>query len=319
MTVEELVEDEDEVEVNLLAKELHELISSKIREEIEMDEAVREAGVGSSFMPSARENLEHSERDGVAEQDGEDEVLYECEELNCVLSLHFLSESEDKDEEEWKQADAEVLCPYVEEGTSISEEAVGPVREDRREDATHFSDAHGQGKLEFEVKREAPVLPDCLLLMMCEPKLSMEVSRETWVCSNDFLRWLPEHPVANRITSKVEGGDDLKKKTRHHNPSAAALTSHHERILQQPPRNSCSFPVKGCERGAADPVATTLVEQRLVSARACEPLVLKRCKSEPMRVAPDACLLKSRKMNNPNGGRRPVVSNIVKAAKLMAQ
>ena len=30
-------------------------------------------------------------------------------------------------------------------------------------------------------------LPDCLLLMMYEPKLSMEVSKETWVCSSDFL------------------------------------------------------------------------------------------------------------------------------------
>eukprot|EP01018_Ginkgo_biloba_P015853 Gb_38221 [translate_table: standard] len=31
-------------------------------------------------------------------------------------------------------------------------------------------------------------LPNALLLMMCEPKLSLEVSKETWVSSKDFLR-----------------------------------------------------------------------------------------------------------------------------------
>ena len=34
-----------------------------------------------------------------------------------------------------------------------------------------------------ERERESLVLLDCLLLMMCEPKISMEVSKETWVWS----------------------------------------------------------------------------------------------------------------------------------------
>ncbi|KAL8481571.1 hypothetical protein ACS0TY_027904 [Phlomoides rotata] len=33
-------------------------------------------------------------------------------------------------------------------------------------------------------------LPECLLLMMCEPKLSMVVSKEIWVCGTDFIRLL---------------------------------------------------------------------------------------------------------------------------------
>ncbi|KAK1422008.1 hypothetical protein QVD17_24836 [Tagetes erecta] len=38
---------------------------------------------------------------------------------------------------------------------------------------------------ESELREE---LPECLLLMMYEPKLSMEVSKETWVSSKDFIR-----------------------------------------------------------------------------------------------------------------------------------
>ncbi|XP_023926908.1 uncharacterized protein LOC112038332 [Quercus suber] len=61
-----------------------------------------------------------------------------------------------------------------------------------------------------ERERESSVLPDCLLLMMCEPKFSMEVSKETWVCSTDFIRWLQERPI--KKTNGRDGKDPKKKK-----------------------------------------------------------------------------------------------------------
>ncbi|KAL1537920.1 glutamic acid-rich protein-like [Salvia divinorum] len=95
-------------------------------------------------------------------------------------------------------------------------------------------------------EKEKPLLPECLLLMMREPKLSMEVSRETWVCSTDFTRWRPRR--------------DQRR---------VSVDSKAKRI--QPPRSSCSL--------------ASMIEQKLANAAAHEPLVLTRCKSEPMRSA----------------------------------
>src|SRR5262249_11866161 len=66
----------------------------------------------------------------------------------------------------------------------------------------------GQVGIKSKEGQSQPLLPDCLLLMMCEPKLSMEVSKETWVCSTDFIRWLPEH---SRPVNKTNGGEEPKK------------------------------------------------------------------------------------------------------------
>ncbi|KAK1324286.1 hypothetical protein QJS10_CPA01g02050 [Acorus calamus] len=52
---------------------------------------------------------------------------------------------------------------------------------------THNDDGDGEEE-EEEEEEEGAMLPECLLLMMWEPKLSMEVSKETWVKSTDFIR-----------------------------------------------------------------------------------------------------------------------------------
>ncbi|GAU29667.1 hypothetical protein TSUD_53190 [Trifolium subterraneum] len=150
-------------------------------------------------------------------------------------------------------------------------------------------------------ERGRETLPECLLLMMCEPKLSMEVSKETWVCSTDFIRWLPERPVG-----KVAGGE---KKVTVESSSSSSCTKPKVKVkavqpLMQPPRSSCSFPVTG--NGAGMSMAT-LIEQKLVgcskSRNGYEPFVLKRCKSEPMRsatkLAPEACFWNNRKLEPP--------------------
>ncbi|XP_047957849.1 glutamic acid-rich protein-like [Salvia hispanica] len=95
-------------------------------------------------------------------------------------------------------------------------------------------------------EKEKPLLPECLLLMMREPKLSMEVSRETWVCSTDFTKARPRRGEQRRLS----------------------VDSKAKRI--QPPRSSCSL--------------ASMIQQKLANAAAHEPLVLTRCKSAPMRV-----------------------------------
>ena len=107
-------------------------------------------------------------------------------------------------------------------------------------------DDENKEKKEAEKKgKEEALLPECLLLMMCEPKLSMEVSRETWVCSTDFTK-APRRGEQRRLS----------------------VDSKAKRI--QPPRSSCSL--------------ASMIQQKLANAAAHEPLVLTRCKSAPMRV-----------------------------------
>ncbi|CAI0628671.1 unnamed protein product [Linum tenue] len=161
-----------------------------------------------------------------------------------------------------------------------------------------------------------PLLPDCLLLMMCEPKLSMEVSKETWVCSTDFIRWLPE-PSRAVAVKKIKGGDSSSdnKKTvsvdvavsepvnkAEMRKSGSLKAQHH-----QPPRSSCSYPAAQplAWRPGAESTGSGL-EMKLKSRGSGKaydyelPLMLKRCKSEPRnaaaKLAPEACCWKNRKL-----------------------
>uniref|UniRef100_A0A7N0V8S9 Uncharacterized protein n=1 Tax=Kalanchoe fedtschenkoi TaxID=63787 RepID=A0A7N0V8S9_KALFE len=130
--------------------------------------------------------------------------------------------------------------------------------------------------------KEASALPDCLLLMMCEPKLSMEVSEETWVCSTDFIRWLPPREVFKQ--TKNNEVDGLSKRVSiHWRPPAALPQKAADSPHLIPPRSSCSYPAQ------QEPT--------------CDPLYLTRCKSEPQRTAaklaaavPEGCFWKDRKI-----------------------
>ncbi|KAE8660259.1 Detected protein of unknown function [Hibiscus syriacus] len=106
-------------------------------------------------------------------------------------------------------------------------------------------------------------LPDCLLLMMCEPKLSMEVSKETWVCSGDFIK----QPL---VKQKV-GVDE---------PPAAATSCS---LVADPPLVTEAITAADATGGIGS--TATVVDQK--------PFVLTRCMSEPIRssakLAPNAC------------------------------
>nr|XP_043620106.1 aspartic and glutamic acid-rich protein-like [Erigeron canadensis] len=154
-----------------------------------------------------------------------------------------------------------------------------------------------------ETGNTSKALPECLLLMMYEPKLSMEVSKETWVCSRDFVRpnssrKKPPQPLAKSIESqdesKVNGSSTTSDHVTTHEQNSHVLrmsTVQYESGLHQPARSSCSFP--------APLSMATLLEQKLVNTIGYEPLVLTRCKSEPMRTAaaklrPDTCYWKNK-------------------------
>ncbi|XP_039117959.1 LOW QUALITY PROTEIN: ABC transporter F family member 4-like [Dioscorea cayenensis subsp. rotundata] len=145
------------------------------------------------------------------------------------------SKEEEKEENPNKAMDSEKVCSKVEAG---------------------------------ETKRE---LPDCLLLMMYEPKLSMEVSKETWVCSTDFLQWRPKEVA----------------------PAAAGAAVEEQ---TQDPAPPLSEEVEKKLVGTAEPAQVAAAAAAQMAAY--EPFVLTRCKSEPMRVIGSACagclLLKSR-------------------------
>ncbi|KAF1897276.1 hypothetical protein Lal_00034979 [Lupinus albus] len=134
------------------------------------------------------------------------------------------------------------------------------------------------------IERGSGSLPECLLMMMCEPKLSIEVSKETWVCTADFVRWLPPRPAV-----KTVAGDHRAKKR---------IAVESKSPMEPPPlpvikpgRSSCSFPA---------PVRAPNV---------CESDVLKRCKSEPResaaaKLAPEGCLRNNRKLMEPYSSAR---------------
>ncbi|KAF0903616.1 hypothetical protein E2562_028176 [Oryza meyeriana var. granulata] len=153
-------------------------------------------------------------------------------------------------------------------------------------------------------RKKSGELPDCLLLMMYEPKLSMEVSKETWVCSTDFVHWKSYQGQNRRNrrqqkagcnaaaseelkdTDNAEGTSDAKNTEESEVPALVNSASMPPPVVQQPP------PKEAVEQKLK-------IELPLVTGAATyAPFVLKRCKSEPMRssarLAPDACFWKDR-------------------------
>ncbi|KAI5333119.1 hypothetical protein L3X38_023249 [Prunus dulcis] len=226
------------------------------------------------------EILEFEENDHECEATEQEQEQQEEEKEEEVREVKLpIPSNECVELEEEEKTEAEVADESTEEETeTVTQDRPEPVSENPK------------NQLDSGSKRavQNSVLPDCLLLMMCEPKLSMEVSKETWVCTTDFIRCLPERHV-----KKVDAPDEAKKRVSiDSNPAAAPAAQ----PVIQPPRSSCSFPVQ------VGPVSmATMIGQKLVGSTAYEPFVLTRCKSEPMRsagklAAAETCFWKNRKM-----------------------
>ncbi|KAG6418601.1 hypothetical protein SASPL_120805 [Salvia splendens] len=146
--------------------------------------------------------------------------------------------------------------------------------EEKEEEETSSSDKVFEARVLEQVQKEIFVneaenneksepdedgtLSECLLLMMREPKLSMEVSKETWVCSTDFIRLDPERP--RKVAAKADAEPPMVKKR-------ASVEKSKPRVPEPPRRNNDSQPTRSsCS---------------LLADGKCEPLELTRCKSEP--------------------------------------
>lgn len=139
-------------------------------------------------------------------------------------------------------------------------------------------------------------LPDCLLLMMYEPKLSMEVSQETWVSTADFIRH--HHHRRRRDQQQrnkpkqeeVSGMNFVKEET------VNTLQQQEEEPATQPHPHE---PVVNNSSSTSNGVGNNNNTRCKIGASCFTgPFVLTRCKSEPMRssakMLPDACFWKSR-------------------------
>ncbi|XP_040986577.1 uncharacterized protein LOC121234632 [Juglans microcarpa x Juglans regia] len=241
--------------------------------EAEHEEPEAEDDKVASFSTSSVMSAQ-SEQESEAQEEGQ-------EEKTGALAEEAEESKEEKETQERPREDGETGTHEKPKPEVPSTNEDNPSLESKIRESRSKSDRGSSG------------LPDCLLLMMCEPKLSMEVSKETWVCSTDFIRCLPERPV-----NKTNGGDVIKKRvsTENSNPTYPAQQQLPPPL--QPPRSSCSFPIAAAPGAGASMAG--MIEQKLVGSNGYEPFVLTRCKSEPMRsakkFAPDACFWKNRKL-----------------------
>lgn len=263
--------------------------------------------------------------DSIVEEEQEEEASkildsFE-EEIEATIMKNIEDEIRNAIEEDEKLAEMEDLAAVAvaeteedEESKEVTVAACITQNEERSEQGNREPDPSPEVVMRRSLQEETTekekatpykVLPDCLLLMMCEPKLSMEVSKETWVCSTDFVRCLPGRPPAKKIPPEATGDNHHH----HHQPKKRIVTavdsnaSSRRRSIDkpplhlQPPRSSCSYP-------AAPPIimaAAAVGEQKVAGAnKAYEPPVLPRCKSEPRKsaskLAPEACFWKNRKL-----------------------
>lgn len=314
-----MVEKEEKSEI------LEETEANNQKSEVEVEEKAEEEETelfSALTNPEICENEEESEFKMLQEENGELEDKpannIDDERRTSLDISHLVSLQQEEKEEDVKGGEDEEREDTETEETeeSTTEKETSERCSQEEETVTHESsepEIHGEQEEELKSEdresdavqrntrpnqqRESSGLPDCLLLMMCEPKLSMEVSRETWVCSTDFIRALPERPPVG----KKDGVDEPKKRVSIDiNPAPTTRPAPH--ILQQPPRSSCSFPAPPPGVSMA-----TMIEQKLGNAAAYEPFVLTRCKSEPMRsaaklAAPEACFWKNRKLEPHRGG-----------------
>ncbi|XP_047342818.1 F-actin-monooxygenase MICAL3-like [Impatiens glandulifera] len=262
-----------------------------------------------------------------SEADAELEKLLESEEeeederrkshdFSLLFSVESNLDNEDEDEKtedplngvqepgEASSAAEEIETSTTHEMSESDKEEEEEEREDQRLELSEEKEIPVAAAASEEKKTPAEkILPDCLLLMMCEPKLSMEVSKETWVCSTDFIRSIPDHrrrPVEKPL---IAGGVPADQKKRVNKnipplpppPSQVAVPPRNGSAVLQPPRSSCTLPSTTAMSMAA------MIEQKLINAVGYEPFVLTRCKSEPMRTAvakvtPESCFWKNRKL-----------------------
>ncbi|XP_047336470.1 transcriptional regulator ATRX-like [Impatiens glandulifera] len=269
-------------------------------EDIQRYSTMEEEEEGDSLRGSTMMNEEEDIQRGLTMEEEKEDILRGStmkEEEENEIDAGPLSASGNEDEQK-KFIEEEKKEEECESASSVRSSDDNLAMESTKEEKAAATNESEEAEVENEEEEEEDddpaaaenkremALPDCLLLMMCEPKVSMEVSKETWVCSNDFMQFLPER--RRRPANKTLGGDvENKKVVDRSRKAAAAADELNLKQAQQPPRSSCSIPEK------AAPVQK-----------------LPRCKSEPMRTSAaklvpsssetsSSCVWKIRKVEQP--------------------
>ncbi|PHT30661.1 hypothetical protein CQW23_29739 [Capsicum baccatum] len=207
LTTETEQEDEEKSEIKALVavevNSIEQVPDSRVREP-EKEEEDSSIKSYSSFSENSNEEYIERENEGIVA--GDDATLEVVEKDN---DEKFKSMIEKLIEEALllENIDGEVVQEAKSEAV-ISEPEKKEIKNEYMTDVEHPTESIKQ--------QNESILPDCLLLMMYEPKLSMEVSKETWVCSS------------NTENKKEIFLSEESNKSQHLPP--------------QPPRSSCSFP-----------------------------------------------------------------------------
>ncbi|XP_010675459.2 stress response protein NST1 [Beta vulgaris subsp. vulgaris] len=302
------IENPEEQQCEIITEEETQLL---IEDEIQRDGCLIETTI------TAKENVEFSENEQDLEQN--EEEMKEEEEREMLEFNSILQEEEER--ENVGQESSDISTSSTSSSLNSSEESTAESKPEEKnpvEVEQEQEEEEARKSMEEEEKEERenkkPTLPDCLLLMMCEPKVSMEVSKETWVCSTDFIRWLPERHHNKRV-NKTDGPDDstTKKKPAPVVPPQP-VKQRFEPAPVQPGRSSISFPAGGGS-------VANLIEQKLVKGGGgggggYEPFSLTRCKSAPLRssakvAAPEmACSLWGRENGRKLEPHRPATFGV---------
>ncbi|XP_039064290.1 myelin transcription factor 1-like isoform X2 [Hibiscus syriacus] len=319
-------EEKEDLEGDAVEVEKEESKVESFEEAIEHQEASEVSEMFVSCAATEEQEITETEAETEAEsalaRDGTDEVEEEItgtnsKEETIIECQHQEEETEVKEnqeeskEETLPQVSFELDKLNVEElqaneSTSVETEEEGSTStvEDEETETTHERSESEYPEMkepdpEIESKEgQEKILPDCLLLMMCEPKLSMELSKETWVCSTDFIRCVPEKKKNHQ--QQQQKSEVKQKHSRDQSKERNSIDRNPAPILLHPPRSSCSFPVAPPMVTAAAGGGWTTIDKKLVGGKGYESFILTRCKSEPRRssskLAPDACFWNNMKL-----------------------
>lgn len=285
----DLVENEEAVEVTDSSKDEEKLKCDELTPETEEQDEEDSEMKGLVAVAAVEVN---SIVDQLLESEKKEE-----EEDSSIQSFSSFSENEEDETLEEEERFKSIIKKVIEETLlleHIDREDAKQIQHEHKHEEEAKSDAvfsNNENEKESRKQQNESILPDCLLLMMCEPKLSMEVSKETWVYSSTEVK------QAKTVTTKKKKNEIPEDPKRRRSIDK----SKQQHLLLQPPRSSCSFPATGVSPAIS---MATMIEQKLVNAVAYEPLVLTRCKSEPMRtvaggtakLVPETCFWKNMKI-----------------------
>lgn len=232
--------------------------------------------------PFTDEEEEHYRSEDESEEEEEDEVYkseFEGDEeqpTRSSLLIHketleaIRSEDEEANIELDDEIEKEILSVMGVANAVLEETEPDTDTEIEKTMAVEAMESASEESCEAEPEDIAEALPNALLLMMGEPKLSLEISKETWVSREDFVR--------RPIVVKMDACEDDNKEN-------------------EESRKICNI--------AADTLTgVTNSMSRVVDENVPPSIVLTRCKSEPLRASvklvPEACLWKPRNLDIPS-------------------